>query len=233
MSEVKTRLLELIQAKAGDRVLDIGCGIGHDVAALDALGCIGIGIDPSRKLLDIGRSRWGGAALLQGDGRCLPFATASFDACRVERVLQHVDDPTRVVEEIMRVVRPDGRVAFWEPDWQGMYFDADDDEVSRAVADGAAARVANGRIGRELERRLLEAGFVDVQSAPDVGRWTAMRKMRETWAFDTVVERVRASATIAPDRVDGWLRQLEERDAAGTFRGGFVRTYVWGRTPSV
>ena len=59
-----------------------------------------------RRADDVAAPRWPSPS---GDGQSLPVADGTFEACRVERTLQHVDDPARVVDEIARILRPGAR----------------------------------------------------------------------------------------------------------------------------
>ena len=56
-----------------------------------------------------------------GDGHCLPFKDADFDAVISEAVLEHVQDPNRVVSEIHRVLKPGGYVCAAVPFLQGFH----------------------------------------------------------------------------------------------------------------
>ena len=47
----------------------------------------------------------------------------TFDGCRVDRVLHHLDDPARALTELTRVARPRGRVVACEPDIDTFLFD--------------------------------------------------------------------------------------------------------------
>ena len=56
-----------------------------------------------------------------GDGHSLPFKDSVFDAVISEAVLEHVQDPNRVVSEIYRVLKPDGYVCAAVPFLQGFH----------------------------------------------------------------------------------------------------------------
>ncbi len=126
------------RAVPGGRVLDVGCGAGHDLALLAAAGLRPLGIDPSGAMLAAAADRAGAPAapggLVQGDGERLPFRSGSLDGCRIERVLQHVDRPDHVIAEVARVLRPGGFLAVFEPDWATLRF-----------GDGATARIPPDR----------------------------------------------------------------------------------------
>jgi len=108
----------------GDRVLDVGCGSGRHLRALASRGCIGVGIDFSRRLLSLGRSSTDPAitgsrlAWVEAEATALPFRDTVFDACLCIAVLHHLptlEDRLRVLREIRRVLRPGGSglVSVW------------------------------------------------------------------------------------------------------------------------
>src|SRR5262249_25342383 len=105
----KERTVDLLHIKPGARLLDVGCGTGHDTRALaTAAGSDGvaIGIDASAVMLKTARTR--GGAYLQADARALPYADDAFDGTRIDRALQHVAGPDDAVEELVRVTRSGG-----------------------------------------------------------------------------------------------------------------------------
>jgi SAM-dependent methyltransferase len=108
-------LLDAVQAVAGSRVLDIGCGPGPLSAAAVARGCRVSGVDVSEKMLAIARAAVPDADLRSGSAEQLPFDDSAFDAVCGNFVLPHVGYPDRALAEALRVVRPGGRVAF--TDW--------------------------------------------------------------------------------------------------------------------
>jgi SAM-dependent methyltransferase len=98
-------------------VLEVGCGTGVDLPALaTAVGPEGVvvGCDPSRAALAAAARRVPGVELVEAGAEALPFGDASFDACRIDRTLQHVPDPEAALRELARVVRPGGRLVVLE-----------------------------------------------------------------------------------------------------------------------
>jgi ubiquinone/menaquinone biosynthesis C-methylase UbiE len=90
-------------------VLDVGCGVGHDLALLGSAGIEAVGVDPSAVLLAVARERCGESyPLLRANGEALPFLDESIAGARIERVLQHVVDPAAVLDEVVRCLRPRG-----------------------------------------------------------------------------------------------------------------------------
>jgi ubiquinone/menaquinone biosynthesis C-methylase UbiE len=113
----KERTVDLLHVKPGARLLDVGCGTGHDTRALaTAAGPEGvaIGIDASAVMLKAARTR--GGSYLQADARILPYDGGAFDGTRIDRVLQHVAGPGEAVGELVRVTRSGGRMVAIDPD---------------------------------------------------------------------------------------------------------------------
>jgi ubiquinone/menaquinone biosynthesis C-methylase UbiE len=101
------RIFALLAPRPGDRVLEVGCGAGHLLAALPAGR--GFGLDLAESLLAKASRRLGRReALIQGDAEQLPFRTGAWERVYCSEVLEHVPSPGRALAEIRRVVGPRG-----------------------------------------------------------------------------------------------------------------------------
>src|SRR5262245_23485640 len=131
-AECKRESFALLGAAPGRRMLDVGCGLGDDAAALARMAAPGgtvVGLDGSQAMIEAARQRHGGIAGLSfdvADAARLPFDDASFDACRIDRVLQHIADPAAVVRELARVLRPGGVLVAYDNDWETLTVDSAD-----------------------------------------------------------------------------------------------------------
>ncbi|MEM0372609.1 MAG: class I SAM-dependent methyltransferase [archaeon] len=85
--EMAERAIELLGMKKG-RVLDVGCGTGFSMKALQDAGFNAAGIDISEAMLEIARSK--GFNVMRADFRSLPFENESFDAIISISALQWV-----------------------------------------------------------------------------------------------------------------------------------------------
>jgi MPBQ/MSBQ methyltransferase len=93
------------------RALDAGCGTGFQSALLGALGWRTHGVDVSAGLLAVARRRLPAAALAVASVEALPYPDACFDAVVCcGSTLSFVDEPTRALNEMGRVLRPGGRL---------------------------------------------------------------------------------------------------------------------------
>lgn len=105
----------------GGRCLDIGCGQGNTTRmlaeVLEPAECIGLDYDS--KLVAYAEAQPGnqdGTRFVQGNAMQLDFPDASFDVVFTRYLLVHMTDPMAVIREMMRVVKPGGKVIAFEPD---------------------------------------------------------------------------------------------------------------------
>lgn len=114
---------------AADRsLLEVGCAVGAELQLIEqrAPHLALTGLDLSAAHLHAARAWLAERArtrLVQGDARTLPFADDSFDVGMTVWVLEHLRDPTAVVRELLRVVKPTGRVILTEVDNRTFGFD--------------------------------------------------------------------------------------------------------------
>ena len=115
--------------RAGDRLLDLGCGGGRHAFEAHRRGAHTVAFDrDSGDTKDaaamLAAMRQAGeapadalGAAVNGDALSLPFADASFDLVIASEVLEHVHDDGAAMAELVRVLRPGGTLAVTVPRW--------------------------------------------------------------------------------------------------------------------
>ena len=142
MRKLGRLLIAELRLGPGGSVLDVGCGTGADAPAMAAAVAPGgrvVGIDASTRMVVEARRRSaaGGSPVEFRVGRAerLDLPAGRFDACRFERVLQHLTSPAAALRETARVLRPGGQVAALEPDWRRLELTGADPRLTRRVPD--------------------------------------------------------------------------------------------------
>jgi len=101
-------LLELLDAKPGERILDIGCGTGHLTAQIAATGAQVTGIDRSAEMIEQARAAHPAIHFEVADARDMTFPEP-FDAVFSNATLHWITEPERAVAAIASALRSGGR----------------------------------------------------------------------------------------------------------------------------
>ncbi|MBM3499681.1 MAG: class I SAM-dependent methyltransferase [Armatimonadetes bacterium] len=212
-SSLRETLRWLSRHRPGGRVLDVGCGAGHQAAALTRHGFCVLGLDPHEGACRVARE-------LNGvDTVCATLAEAdlpseSFDAVTFSSVLEHVHDPLQDLRRVLELLKPGGLVAIRAPNigsWQacllGRWWFL---EIPRHLYHFTP---------RTLHALLRKAGFVEVSS-----------RAVPSWAFGSAV--FEASVLHALRARHLARRGIEVTPTPGGTVGQALDGLVYGAVPS-
>jgi ubiquinone/menaquinone biosynthesis C-methylase UbiE len=160
----KHRSLELLQGVNNLSALDVACGLGDDVVRLKRRFGRAVGIDSSSELVAeaIRRHQSEGCQFQCADATTLPFADEEFDAVRVDRSLQHIENPFEVVKEMARVVKKGGIILCAEPDWGTFFIGTAFSARTRVIQDRWIGSFQNPWTGRNLFGMMKTIGLADL-----------------------------------------------------------------------
>ena len=151
---------------AGRRLLDLGCGGGRhafealrrgaDVVALDRDGaeCKDVAGMMAAMRVEDEIPAGSRATVVNGEALTLPFPAAAFDFVIAAEVLEHIPDDAAAVAELVRVLRPGGRLAVTVPRWLP-------EKICWALASDYHAPAVEGGHVRIYRRGTLEARLTD------------------------------------------------------------------------
>ncbi len=147
-------LIDAIDPRPGQRILDVATGTGLVAFALAARGCGVVGLDQSEAMLARARQRLAQhpapITFVKGEAESLPFGDATFDALTFTYLLRYVDDRGATLRELARVVKPGGRIGMVE-------FGVPQNAVLKRLWQ-LHTRVGLPAIGRLVSREWLEVG---------------------------------------------------------------------------
>jgi SAM-dependent methyltransferase len=107
----------------GRTMVDVGGGPGYFATAFTEAGWRYIGVEPDPAEMHAAGhvERGGPGSFVRASGLALPFADASIDVCVSSNVAEHVAQPWRLGEEMLRVTRPGGLAILSYTVWLGPF----------------------------------------------------------------------------------------------------------------
>jgi ubiquinone/menaquinone biosynthesis C-methylase UbiE len=241
LREVNELSYKLAGLPGSKTVLDVGCGPGLDAVAMAKLAIDGhvTGIDISSDMLVEARklaaseSVASNTTFVEGSADKLPFADASFEAVRAERLFQvlpkDIFPPERIFSEMLRVLKPGGHLVLIDMDWGSASIDFPDLDMERKFV-GIFARHTrpNGYSGRYFKRWMVESGLRDVETHAFA---RVMEHLEDcplgAWLAEDAAKRGFATA----EESRNWIETLTEKNAKGLFLATGTMMVVAGRKP--
>lgn len=113
-------IVEAVDAKPGQKVLDVAAGTGTSSEPYADAGVDVVALDFSAGMLQVGKRRRPDIEFVQADATQLPFPDDTFDATTISFGLRNVNEPKKALAEMFRVTKPGGRIVvaeFSRPTW--------------------------------------------------------------------------------------------------------------------
>ena len=168
-------------SQPNQRLLDVGCASGFLAGFLHQQGHRVSGVDSSQAMIAYARRACPGVDFQQADALQLPFANAEFDQVFCASLLNVVDDPARLIDELQRVTRGGGRIHFLLPQTG---FDERDFQT--------------------LERRLNLTGF----SRAALQSWHALARKKSREESMALLQAAGLETELEASRLDGMLLSI-------------------------
>ena len=239
LHQAKQRSYVFMQIQSGYQVLDVGCGPGTDTIALGQIvGSTGqvSGVDydaamvaeANQRAENSGVSAW--VKHQQADATALPWEANEFDACRSERLFQHLFNPEQALAEMARVTKPGGWVVVLDTDWGSLSTDTEETDIERRLARVLAERcLHNGYSGRQLCRFFKRRNLEDITIEMFPTFVTSYALARQMATLDKIEKEALAAGIITEQELERWHISLERADTEGVFFGGVSMVLVGGR----
>jgi SAM-dependent methyltransferase len=244
---MRAAYLDVLQVSIGERVLDVGCGTGvvtRDVAR--RVGPTGhvVGLDPSPVMIAaaVELAEQEGVAdqieLSVGGLQALPYDDAAFDVVLAITVLSHAAGGKnavtgeQAVAELVRVVRPGGRVGILDLDGDSWIISHPDRDVTRRIVAAASDYgIGDAWLMRRMPGLLAAAGL------QSVGTRAFAPLERDPSGFYGWNAEMRADAAMKAGAISEaerqrWVAALHAEQVADRFLGGQVHLFAWGTRPS-
>ena len=220
----RLRTLEALALRAGEHVLDVGCGPGllaHDMALQVGTSGRVAGIDKSEAMLRLARQRCAHLSqveLSQGEAANLCADDQSFHALACTQVLLYIPDVRQALSEMRRVLKPGGRIAVVETDWRSAVLNSNEEVLTRKITQGWDDAVPSPNLPVQLGPLLREHDFTAI-------RVEAIPVLDTSYSPDGFSAGLaKATATSAQERelvseaqARTWLDDLERLERGGAY----------------
>lgn len=222
-----------LRLQAGETLLDVGCGIGIEACRI-ANECAGvrvIGLDRQAMIAEAqDRAGADGASVrwLSGQAENIPLPDDSVDACTTERVLMYLPDPALGIAEMVRVLKPGGRIACFELDYDATALGGDP-AMAAMVKDVMNGTLGEPRMGRLLSHYLREAGLTEPSLHPVI--FFPPWPVYEATVANTVREAI-AHGDLPQQQATNWLQSQADAANAGLFFAAFTGIVASAMLPS-
>jgi ubiquinone/menaquinone biosynthesis C-methylase UbiE len=224
VKKYKRSTYDLLSVKPREHILEVGCGAGDDARALAQLvGREGrvVGLDLSQTMIADAQKKAVGLGtsleFRQGDAHQLPFSDHTFDACRVDRVLQHLEDPQRAIAEMARVLKAGGRIAAAEPDWDTLVVDVPDRSLARKIIHHKCDSARQGWIGRRLKNIFSAVGLRDISVDTHTLVLTELPLADQFIGIRLAATNAAAGRAISEQEAELWRNWLDQSAGNGSF----------------
>jgi SAM-dependent methyltransferase len=220
LQELKKLSRALAGIGPGSTVLDVGCGFGLESLRLARLveprGRV-TGIDKSEVFIAEAKRRALAAGLSigfeAGDAESLPYADASFDVARAERLLVYLPDPREALREMRRVTKPGGVVAAIEPDFGTNAINLQDRALVRRVLDHECdVNIPHGWLVRDMRGLMEDVGLRDIRVDTRIVIFTT--DLAASY-FTGTARSAQDAGVISAAEADGWAAEIAKLATAG------------------
>ena len=231
--EERAPLYKEVGLKNAKLVLDVGCGSGtvtRDIANY-SYGKI-ISVDGSKDMINVAKNvlKNNNVILLISGAETLPFKKDTFDIVTCNLLLMWANNPQIVVNEMTRVVKPDGKVlASLEPDYGGKLHYPENPKIDPIFA-GKAIRKKGGdpHIGRKLRLLFVRAGLDTKIGIGNNRIWTCEEdKSYYLHARDFYIKTMK-DAGLSEKEIDQWEYEYLKSLDDGTQLNFFPQFYAIG-----
>jgi ubiquinone/menaquinone biosynthesis C-methylase UbiE len=231
----KKETFALMQLSPGSRAADVGCGTGEDARHMaELVGSTGgvVGFDVSEAMLKEARIRKGSSLpnlqFRHSSADDLKMEPDFFDAIRADRVLTHVPDTSGALREMVRVVKPGGRVIVSEPDMPGCWVTNQHHAITERIMKAIAQSCVHPYVARDMYHHFRDVGLVDIRLILRSVALVDPDPVEKILKFGAAMETMIAAGELCADEAALWLSEFNERRNCNRFLAGVTIFIVSG-----
>lgn len=219
----RRQVLQLLELQAGERILDIGSGPG--LLALEIGEIVGpsgyvLGVDVSPHMIAMASKRCADKPWIEfktADAVCLPCPDSVFDVAVSTQVFEYINDVTKALKEVYRVLKPGGRLLILDTDWDSVVWHSGDRMRMNRILEAWNEHCRDPYLPRTLGRRLrVEAFQVEKEGIIEILNTEYSANTYSYGLIDFIARYVPDKGDITAEEATAWaedLRRIGEEQA--------------------
>lgn len=213
----QSRVRALLHPVAGHRYLEVGAGTGASAARLiEEYDVDVVTLDSARTMTEVQRAR-GLPHPVAADAHSIPFPDDSFGGVSADRTIQHIADPERCIEEMVRITRPGGWVVLADPDYSTQTLSIEDQMLAAAILAYRAAHIRNGRLAHLHAPMLARLGLENIAVETVTATARDLDVFDHVWGLRTWAAPAAAAGFTDRDYTTAFQQQIDDAVACGAF----------------
>jgi ubiquinone/menaquinone biosynthesis C-methylase UbiE len=220
----RSRVLEALQLRTGERVLEVGCGGGF--YAYEAAQCVGpsgrvCALDLSADQITAAQSRCAELAWVNcrvADAIELPYEGGAFDVVYGVQVFEYVAQLDTALREVQRVLRPGGRVAILATNWSSLVWHSAQPDRMQRVLTAFMAHAPYPDLPASLGVRLRQVGLEPLRQTPVpiLNRSYHVNSV-SYWAARLIRPFVVGRQAVSAEEAEAWLQEFDALEHQGAY----------------
>lgn len=223
MAARRHAVLQELNPRRGERVLEVGCGAGlllRDIGL--ALGPHGLaaGVDVSPDQIAAATRECAGVPAVKPmvcDIRALDYPDGVFDAAVAVQVVEYIDDPEGALAELRRVLKPGGRFLCLATNWDSAFWHGPDVGLTAEIAAAWEGQAAWPNLPARLPPMLARGGFASIRTLPVPIVNPNLHENTFAYWIARLMAAYAVGRGVPGPRADAWLQALDAAEAEGEF----------------
>lgn len=237
IAKFKSKGFDRLRIGELSHVLDVQCGHGEDTIALASrIGKSGkvVGIDPSSALIETAckkaRRKKAFVDFFQmTDLHHTGFPNDTFDACRIDTMLQNTRGSKEIFVEMTRVLKPGGVLLATDNVWESFSINASKRTTTKKIVKAWWGNFRRDWAGRMLHKNFISCGIENVNISPETLIVTDFQLADQIFSVTKAVIRAAAKDMISLNEGRAWLDEVHRLSEHKLFYCTYTAVMVWGQ----
>ena len=219
----RNEILNEMQIRPGEVIIDIGCGAGHLLPHLaKAVGNSGTvyGLDPSKAQLDQANQRcseFDSVKLIERGADDSQLPSDCCDSATSTQALEYIPDVDSALDEITRVLKPGGAFVNVSILWDHFKFYGAEEKLNEKVHDAFKAHCSHQMLPMELPGKLERRGYRNIKDKSLAFVVTRRDGNSPAKYTEAVMANFALTQGMSEEEISDWKSQLEVAEQQGSF----------------